>query len=107
MSLVGTIEDVADPDGEFVSTERPLGLNDLAFAVDPLRLYGIEPRALRRQQAGHYPYSTFAAAAFDSAIVGGDPVSDQSRLVPGCVLPDKKQSLLAGRRKLLAAPPKK
>lgn len=33
MSLVGTIEDVADPDGEFVSTERPLGLNDLAFAV--------------------------------------------------------------------------
>lgn len=41
MRLVDTAENSADPVGELVSTEQPLGLDDLAFAVGPLRPDGI------------------------------------------------------------------
>ena len=75
MLLVSTTEDPADPLGQFMSAERPLGLDHFAFGVDPLGLYRIEPRALRRQQAGHYSYSGFATAIFDLAVVGVDPVA--------------------------------
>lgn len=74
MRLVDTAEGSADPVGELVSTKQSLGLNYLAFAVDPLGLYWIEPRTLGRQQTGNYPYSS-AATIFDLAVVGGDPVT--------------------------------
>ena len=50
MLFVSTAEDFANPLGELVSTEQPLGLNYLAFAVDPLGLYCIEPWAPGGQQ---------------------------------------------------------
>src|SRR3712207_5109548 len=46
MRLVGTAESLADPLGELISAEQPLGLYDLPLAVDPFGLYGVEPRAL-------------------------------------------------------------
>lgn len=49
MLFVSTAEDPANPVGELVSTEQPLGLNYLAFAMNPLRLDGIEPWALGGQ----------------------------------------------------------
>jgi hypothetical protein len=49
MIFVSTVEDPANPLGELVSTEQPLGLNYLAFAMNPLRLYRVEPRALGGQ----------------------------------------------------------
>src|SRR5215210_4122158 len=101
MFLVGAAEYPADPLGQFVSAERSLGLNDLAFAVDPLRLYRIEPRALGGQKAGHYPHP--APVVFDLAVVGGDPVAHLFALVPGGVVPDQKQRLFASRSELLAA----
>jgi len=36
MLFVITAQDFANPLGELVSTEQPLGLNYLAFAVNPL-----------------------------------------------------------------------
>src|SRR5918993_4119501 len=105
MLFVSTAEDFANPLGELVSTEQPLGLNYLAFAVDPLGLYCIEPRALGRQQTWHYPNPT--AARFDTAVVGDDPISHLMALVPTSVVPDQKQSLLASLPKPVAAPPKK
>lgn len=85
MFLVSTSEDAANPVGELVSAEQPLGLCDLALAVDPgsAGLYGIEPRALGRQKAGHYPYPSFATVIFDSAVVGSDPVAHLMAFVPG------------------------
>src|SRR5215204_4925756 len=77
MLFVSTAEDFANPLGELVSTEQPLSLNYLAFAVNPLGLYCIEPRALGRQQTWHYPDPM--AAGFDTAVVGADPASDQER----------------------------
>src|SRR5687767_673967 len=101
MLLVSTAEYPADSIGEFVGTEQPLGLRDLAFAVNPLRLYRIEPRALGRQQTGHYPHS--AAAVFDLAVVGSDPVTYLVAFMPAGVVPDQKQGLFAGRGEFVAA----
>src|SRR5919107_1140457 len=105
MLFVITAEDFANPLGELVSTEQPLGLNYLAFAVNPLGLYCIEPRALGGQQTWHYPDPM--AAGFDAAVVGADPASDLMAFVPACVVPNKKQSLLAPLPKPVAAPRKK
>jgi hypothetical protein len=105
MLFVITAEDFANPLGELVSTEQPLGLNYLAFAVNPLGLYCIEPRALGGQQTWHYPDPM--AAGFDTAVVGADPASDLMAFVPACVVPDKKQSLLAPLPKPVAAPREK
>src|ERR687890_1179698 len=91
MLLVSTTEYPADPAGKLVGTEQSLGLYYLAFGVDPLGLYRIEPGALGGQKAWHYPHS--AAAVCDLAVVGGDPGSDLSALVPAGIVPDHKQGL--------------
>ena len=105
MLFVSTAEDFANPLGELVSTEQPLGLNYLAFAMNPLRLYRVEPRALGGQQTRHYPDPM--AAGFDTAVVGGDPASELMAFMPACVVPDKKQSLLTPLPKPVTAPRKK
>src|SRR5215210_130488 len=101
MLVMRTTEDPADPICELIGTEQPLGLCDLAFAMNPLGLYRIEPGALGGQKAWHYPHS--AAAVFDLAVVGGDPASHLSAFMPAGVVPDHKQSLFAGRGEFVAA----
>lgn len=73
MLLVSAAEDTADPVGKLVSAEQPLGLGNLAFAMDPLRLDRVQPRALLGQKARNYPYPTLTGP--DLAVVGGDPVA--------------------------------
>src|SRR5215204_3480861 len=106
MLVVRRTEDPADPICKLLSAEQSLGLDHFAFGVDPLGLYRIEPRALRRQQAGHYSYSGFATAIFDLAVVGVDPVAYLMALVPACVVPDQEQGPLASRPEPAAAPAK-
>jgi hypothetical protein len=50
MLFVSAAKDPANPVGKLVSAQQPLGLNYLAFAVDPLGLYRVEPGALDGQQ---------------------------------------------------------
>src|SRR5215207_9100585 len=95
MLVVRTTEDPADSVGELISAKQSPGLCNLAFAVDPLGLYSIEPRALGGQQARYYPNPM--AACFDTAVVGSDPVTHLSALVPACLVPDQEQGLLASR----------
>src|SRR3712207_7512204 len=102
MRLMGTAEDLADPVGQFVGAEQPIGLYDLALGVDPHRLYRVEPRALLGQKARNDPHSL--APRFDPAIVLGDPTFDALALVPACVVPDQQQSLFAHSREFVAAP---
>jgi hypothetical protein len=102
MRLMDTAEGPTNPISELISTEQPLGLNYLAFGVDPLGFYRVEPQALGGQQTRHYPHSGFACAGFDTAVVGGDPLAHLSALMPACVVPDKKQSLLAPPLELLS-----
>ena len=55
MLVVRTTEDPADSVGKLISSKQSLGLYYLAFGVDPLGLYGVEPRALGWQKARYYP----------------------------------------------------
>src|SRR5215208_3793104 len=105
MLVVRTIEDPADSVSELISAKQSLGLCNLAFGVDPLGLYSIEPRALGGQQARYYPYPM--AAGFDFSVVRCDPLSQLSAFVPACVVPDKQQGLLASRLESVATPPEK
>src|SRR5918993_2178983 len=104
MLVVRTVEDRADPMCQLVSRQQPVGLYDLALAMDPLGLHRVEPRALLGQKAAYDPHSL--AAVFDSSVVRGDPPSDLFGDVPGSVVPDQHPNLLARRLKLLAAPRK-
>jgi hypothetical protein len=92
MRFVDTAEGPADPISEFVCAEQPLGLDHLSLAVDPFRLYRIEPRTLLGKQAGHYAHS--AATIFDLAVVGCHPVTHLMAFMPAGVVPDQKQGLL-------------
>src|SRR5687768_5334674 len=102
MRLMSTTEDLADSICKLVSTQQPIGLDHLSLAVHPLRFYGVKPWALLGQQADNDSYST--ASVFDLAVVAGDPVFNEFALVPGGIVPDEKQSLLAHRFEPLAAP---
>ena len=99
-----TTEDATDPICELISTEQPLGLCDLAFAMNPLRFDCIEPRALGRQKARHYPHPGFATTVFDPAVVGADAASHLMAFVPGGIVPDQKQGLRAPLLEPVAAP---
>src|SRR5215213_8941515 len=105
MLFVSTAEDFANPLSELISTEQPLGLNYLAFAMNPLGLYRVEPGALCGQQRRHYPDPM--AAGFDTAVVGADPASDLMALVPTSVGPDEKQGLLTPMLEPVTAPREK
>src|SRR5829696_1941507 len=102
--VMRTVEDRADPICQLVSRQQPLGLYDLALAMDPLGLHRVEPRALFGQKAAYDPHS--AAAVFDLTLVRGDPPSELFGDVPGSVVPDQNPYTLARRLKLLAAPRK-
>src|SRR3712207_46921 len=105
MRLVGTAESLADPLGELISAEQPLGLYDLPLAMDPFGLYGVEPWALLGKQTGHYPHPS--TTLFDCSVMLLDPASNLFRCVPTGIVPDHKQRLLAPRGELLAAVLKK
>jgi hypothetical protein len=103
--VMRTVEDPTDSLGQFVSCEQPVGLYNLALAVNPLGLHRVEPRALLGQQAAYDPHS--GATAFDFPVVRGDPLSDLFRDVPGSVVPDQYPNPLARRLKPLATPREK
>src|SRR5215213_2246359 len=105
MLVVRTTEDPANSVGELISAKQSLGLCNLAFAVDPLGLYSVEPRALGGQRARYYPNPM--AAGFDLAVVSADPTSHLVAFVPACVVPDQQQGLLASRLEPVPAPLKK
>src|SRR3712207_6557453 len=104
MLVMRTTEDPANSVGELVSSQQSVGLYDLALAVCPLGLYGVEPRTLLRKKAAHDPHS--APALLDFPVVLSEPAPDLFGDVPACVVPDEKQHSLACRLELLATPRK-
>src|SRR4051812_1887126 len=103
MRLMSTAENPTYSIGELISAQQTVRLHHLSLAVDPLRLYGVQPRALLRQQAAYDPDP--AATLFDLAVMQAEPAPDLAAYVPTGVVPDEKQDLLADRFELLAAPP--
>src|SRR5215208_7469392 len=103
MLVVRTSERRADSFGQLVGAQQTVGLDHLAFAVNPLGLYGIEPRALLRQQASNDPHP-FLLTLFEGSVVRSDPAANLAAYMPACVVPDQHQRLLADGGQLLAAP---
>src|SRR5215210_4407049 len=104
MLVVRTSERRADSFGQLVGAQQTVGLYNLAFAVNPLGLYGIEPRALLGQQASNNPHP-FLLTLFEGSVVRSDPAANLAAYMPACVVPDQHQRLLAdGGQLLLAAP---
>jgi hypothetical protein len=99
-----TIEEPTYSVSEFVGSEQTVGFDDLALAVYPLGLYGVQPRTLLGQQAADDPHSL--AALFDFSVVRSEPPADLFGDVPARVVPDKQQNLLSRRLELLKAPRK-
>ena len=71
MLLMRTTKDPADPLCKLVRSQQTVRLDDLAFAVDPLGLYGVQPRTPLGQKTTHHPHST--AALLDAAVVFSEP----------------------------------
>jgi hypothetical protein len=82
---MSTAEDLADSTRELVGRERPIGLDRLALAVDPLGLYGVKPRALLRKKTTHDPHALFLAV-FDLSVVFAEPPPDLPGYVPAGVV---------------------
>src|SRR5215207_4889839 len=103
MFVVRTVESRADPLGQLVGAQQTVGLNHLAFAMNPLGLHRIEPRALLGQQTTDDPHP-FLLALFEGPVVRSDPPSDLVAYVPAGVVPDQYPHLLTELFELLAAP---
>src|SRR3954467_13833505 len=105
MLVVRTSEDSTDPVGKRVSAKQAVGLDHLPLAVNPFRLYRVQPWALHEQQAAYNPHSS--TTLFDLAVVPADPAPHLATYVPACVVPDEEQKLLADSFELLSAPSEK
>jgi hypothetical protein len=109
MLFVNTAEVLANPVGELVSTEYPLGLDHLALAVGT-HFGSMALRATGSSWAtSRVLYAHSVATVFDSAVVSGDPFLDELALLCQEALSQRQeaQSLLAKSFEPLAAPRKK
>src|SRR5215207_7414324 len=102
MLVMRTTKDPADSIGKLVSSQQPIGLNHFSLAVDPLGLYGIQPRTLLGQQTAYDPHSL--SALFDLAVMFSQPAPDLPGDVPTGVVPDEEQQFPAESFELLDAP---
>src|SRR3954452_4584289 len=93
---------VAEPLLELATGELACRLDHRAFAVHPLGLDRVEPRALARQPADQEAAAT--AGLLDLAIVRPDPVPHLTADVPGGVVPDQHQDPTAAGREALGGP---
>src|SRR5215208_175755 len=105
MLVMWTAEYPADPVSEFVGAQRTLRLYHLTFAMDPLGLYGVKPRALLGQKAAYDPHSI--STLFDLEVMFSEPPPELFRDVPAGVVPDENHNLLSNRFELLTTPPEK
>src|SRR5215210_3698134 len=103
MIVMRTTERPTHSVGEFVGAEQAVELHDPSLPMNPLRLNGVQPRALLREEAAHDPHPL--AAPFDPQVVPSEPSPDLFGDMPRGVVPDEEQDFLAPRLQFLAAPP--
>src|SRR5215204_452627 len=90
MLVMRTTENPAYPIRKLVGSKQPVWLDDLALAVYPLRLYGVQPRTPLRKKATHDPHPSFAAALLDPAVVSSEPAPDLPGDMPARVVPEMR-----------------
>ena len=92
MLVMRTTEGSANSVGEVVSSQKSVGFDDLALAVYPFRLDGIQPRTLLRQEAAYDPHPF--AAVLNAAVVLPEPPSLTSLEVCQLALSQMRSSTL-------------
>jgi hypothetical protein len=92
-----TIKVLTDPTLHFVSGEQTSRFHDGSLAMHPMRVNAVEPRALDRQPAGNDAHPGFALplSRQHTAIVLREPGTHYLPHVPGSIIPDEDQHLLA------------
>lgn len=83
----------ADSLGKLFGREQAIGFNDSPFAMDPLRLDGIEPGTFRWEQKGQDAH-TFAFL-LDQLVMLPYPGTHLEAFMPGSVIPDQQPGRLA------------
>src|ERR1051326_8124716 len=102
MSFTGATKDRVHTRGHLVGAEQTVGLGHLALAMDPGGLNRIEPWTLDRQ--GTAEDADADAGLLDLAVVGAQPRADRDAAMPGGIVPDQEQGLVAGGLELVDAP---
>lgn len=100
---MGTAEVGTRPVRELLRREHPVGRDDGALAVDPLRLDRVQSGALDRQQAEDDADSA-PLPGFHGLVMRAEPGADGLADVPRRVVPDQQQGRLAGRLQPVATP---
>src|SRR5215212_6134961 len=100
MRFMGTAEGIGNAVGEFLDRGPTVGFQDAVFAVGPGGLNGVEPGALDRQVASDDPDAH--TVLLDLAVVVPDPGAHLLADVPGRIVPDQQQGVLAGGLELAA-----
>lgn len=102
MRLIGSPIVSKDALDQLLSGQQAVGLDDIAFAVDPFELNRVQPGALGRQQEGQHTHAP--ACLLDLLVVLADPVANGLTLMPGSILPDQEPGEPALLEQTLAAP---
>src|SRR5215207_11635213 len=76
MLVMRTTKDPTDPIRKLISSQKIVRFHDLALAMNPFGLDGVEPRTLLRKKAAHDPHSSFAATLLDLSVVSSEPAPD-------------------------------
>jgi hypothetical protein len=97
-----TVKIGTDSVSHFGSSKQASRFGDGALGVHPVWLNWIQLGALAGQVAGHDAHAL--ALLLDLAIVRAEPGAHLLTDVPGGVVPDKQQGLLAQCRQFLTAP---
>src|SRR5919108_1117393 len=90
-----------NPRDQLWGSQRALCLNHGSLGMHPMRLNGIQPRALDRQPQSQNAHAAFA---LHLAVMRLDPATHLLRLMPRGIVPDQSQHALAVRRQLLTNP---
>jgi hypothetical protein len=90
MRLIGTSIIGTDALSQLFGSKQAIGLDDVAFAMDPFGFNRVQPGTLRRQQKGQDSY-TFTRL-LDLLVLFPDPGANGLALLPGGVIEDSRAS---------------
>jgi hypothetical protein len=82
-SIIGT-----DPVGQPLGGQKACGFHDRAFAMGPLGLAGVQPRAFTGQPAGENADAT--PQPFDLTVMGAEPGADHLAGMPRSIVPHEQ-----------------
>jgi len=105
MSFIRAPKVVADTLSQLASRKQAIVFDDIALAMDPLWLDGVEPGTLGGQKEGQDAHAF--ARLLDQAVVFTNPGANHLAVMPGGIIPDQKPVALALDREPLTTPVQK